>query len=1543
MALWKPFKGTRAELNQVPKHDGYVYFCDDGTLFYDYTDENGNLLRKQINAKDAETLCGKTLEELKEYFGSGAGPGGTTSADWQAPEGEPGHVLNRTHWKDEDITVTEILPETTLSAFDMGDGTMVYAVESGVDIQADKNYTIDYRGVEYNCTAVIVQGFESELYLGNIYALGAPGSTPSNEPFAIIAAPEDGSIMIVDIDGNTDDLTISINYVEDNSIYHKLDAKYIPDEVMDRLPEWIEGGEGEEILPETELLAEGDADDNGLYYNFVLASELDLIDGGTYIVKYNGVEYATTALSASFEGIPLMILGDAYTFTGGMVGTESTGERFVLAYLGLGVIAPDISGSFMPYDGAESATISIHSANSKKIDPSQIKDMYYEESGADKVIIPKIEIIIADGSYIIDRVLTFEVDKNYLINYNGTVYKCKCWDAASSGTEVLYVFGDVYAASGGMVGDGPTGEPFIICITLDYEYSQTNILIDSFDGSESVTLSIEQPADIHKINNKYLDLDWIPKVEYGPGDLLYSTTVETSMRDNHLRANIKDLASIISLSSGQYVFVKINGNAYRCQVQKPSGFTVIGSLGALINGQLTKDEPIAIIAYTATLGDLILFPSEFSEGECVLEVYTSANANVLPEEFLPTSFQGNTHFMNIDPEALEGQLFNNLSDIVYDIFADAGSALKNGKTVFIGPRMGTVLSIFYDNVDRMGYQVSYAIPGAIYTLTGGNTTRYIWKLDKIDITEGASADDLATVATTGSYNDLIDKPELFSGSYNDLTDKPEIPSLDGYYTKNEVDELIPDVSGFITEIPSEYVTETELNAKGYATEELCSDTYIAKNNLQNAFHEKYSKGLVYATYTDAAGVTIGCKVQSIGSCTDTDIIIPRMHNCLPVTGILARAFENVSITSIEIPEGIDTIYEYAFANCKNLIKVILPNSVTDIRNFAFYNCSALTNITLGSKIKFIGASVFQGCTSLIDVAIPNSVTEIGGYVFSGCLKLTRLIIPASVTTIGSTITNLARVSIYCEAKSKPSNWNTQWNYYNCPVTWDFANDFVSVNERIDAVVSGGGSPGGSTTNVSWNDLTDRPFYTETVEVLPETTLTVDPETGETMLADTINVVAGNRYIVTWNGTDYTCNAIALPRTDDMPIDAAVIGNWGVIDGSGDNGMPFVLIIVGAEYVDMLGMGVMGMVLDGSTAPTVKIMGEVVHTLDEKFIPESVKIGYIEYGPETVVLPETTVNLNEGAGILAFPAYDIFELEADRLYRVMFDGKTYETVAIEIQDNSMSGVLLGSMNEIGDSTMPFGILFCSYDTASTMRISVMVTTPDITKTIVTFSVTDPNAVIHKIPEMYIPKNDIKNITDGAGLGSVKTISSREATGAYSFAEGSDTTAEGQASHAEGTKTEATNTNAHAEGYHSYAGGDSSHAEGASTHAEGPYSHAEGKETYAMESASHAEGYSTRANGNCSHTEGYGTQADDPNMHVQGRSNKSTSGYAHVVGNGSSFYERSDAHTLDWDGNAWYAGTVEGTALIIKSSTADSTKRFMITVDDSGTLKATEITA
>ena len=184
--------------------------------------------------------------------------------------------------------------------------------------------------------------------------------------------------------------------------------------------------------------------------------------------------------------------------------------------------------------------------------------------------------------------------------------------------------------------------------------------------------------------------------------------------------------------------------------------------------------------------------------------------------------------------------------------------------------------------------------------------------------------------------------------------------------------------------------------------------------------------------------------------------------------------------------------------------------------------------------------------------------------------------------------------------------------------------------------------------------------------------------------------------------------------------------------------------------------------------------------------------------------------------------------------------------------------------------------------------------------------------------------------------------------------------GNNSHAEGYDTTASGSDSHAEGLNTTASNESSHAEGLSTTASGYGSHAEGNNTTASGSDSHAEGLYTTASGSDSHAEGLNTTASGRCQHVQGKYNveDSQNKYAHIVGNGTSESARSNAHTLDWNGNAWFKGRPQfgGTAqdqgsqtvvangdkeIILASSTADSTKKFKITVDDSGALSAIEI--
>lgn len=89
--------------------------------------------------------------------------------------------------------------------------------------------------------------------------------------------------------------------------------------------------------------------------------------------------------------------------------------------------------------------------------------------------------------------------------------------------------------------------------------------------------------------------------------------------------------------------------------------------------------------------------------------------------------------------------------------------------------------------------------------------------------------DLAAVAKSGSYNDLIDTPSI--PSIEGLAKTEDIPT--------KVSELEND-SNYLSSIPEEYVTDTELEAKGYLTEH---------QDISNLVEKEDGKGLSSNDYT----------------------------------------------------------------------------------------------------------------------------------------------------------------------------------------------------------------------------------------------------------------------------------------------------------------------------------------------------------------------------------------------------------------------------------------------------------------------------------------------------------------------------------------------------------------------------------------------------------------------------------------------------------------------------------------------------------------------
>ena len=90
------------------------------------------------------------------------------------------------------------------------------------------------------------------------------------------------------------------------------------------------------------------------------------------------------------------------------------------------------------------------------------------------------------------------------------------------------------------------------------------------------------------------------------------------------------------------------------------------------------------------------------------------------------------------------------------------------------------------------------------------------------------------------------------------------------------------------------------------------------------------------------------------------------------------------VTNLVIPEGVDSIKNYAFCGGECITSVTIPNSVTYIGRSAFENCNSISSITIPNSVTYIGKSAFEDCNSLISVTIPNSVTYIGERAFNGC-------------------------------------------------------------------------------------------------------------------------------------------------------------------------------------------------------------------------------------------------------------------------------------------------------------------------------------------------------------------------------------------------------------------------------------------------------------------------------------------------------------------------------------------------------------------------------
>ena len=152
-----------------------------------------------------------------------------------------------------------------------------------------------------------------------------------------------------------------------------------------------------------------------------------------------------------------------------------------------------------------------------------------------------------------------------------------------------------------------------------------------------------------------------------------------------------------------------------------------------------------------------------------------------------------------------------------------------------------------------------------------------------------------------------------------------------------------------------------------------------------------------------------------------------------VKTIGSYSFTNTNIENLVIPEGVETIEDYAFAEMTSLKSISLPSTLKTIGKNVFEGCTNLEAITVNesnekfdsrnnsntiietetnkiiyacknskidNSIEVIGAYSFANLTNLNQLIIPDNVKVIENNAFENCKNISNLIISDSVTTIG---------------------------------------------------------------------------------------------------------------------------------------------------------------------------------------------------------------------------------------------------------------------------------------------------------------------------------------------------------------------------------------------------------------------------------------------------------------------------------------------------------------------------------------------------------------
>ena len=100
--------------------------------------------------------------------------------------------------------------------------------------------------------------------------------------------------------------------------------------------------------------------------------------------------------------------------------------------------------------------------------------------------------------------------------------------------------------------------------------------------------------------------------------------------------------------------------------------------------------------------------------------------------------------------------------------------------------------------------------------------------------------------------------------------------------------------------------------------------------------------------------------------SESEIVIPPEIEGAPVTEIGFYAFEaKYGVTSVELPDSLEIIGQFAFMDCADLQTINIPEKVKEIQRGAFASCTSLGPVVIPKKTAFIREEAFTACESRV--------------------------------------------------------------------------------------------------------------------------------------------------------------------------------------------------------------------------------------------------------------------------------------------------------------------------------------------------------------------------------------------------------------------------------------------------------------------------------------------------------------------------------------------------------------------------------------------------